>query len=222
MAGKRKFYARRKQSKKTITKISRQTAKKVIFSMSEKKFNHQQTVNAYTNTIAAIDMELSAIQQGTTQQTRIGDSIYLVGMQIIMTWAPTITSIPVMGDKLRCEIWMDTRPNGALANVLNVYDGANWPNFRNYDMQQTNRFKLLHQADHQINPTSQSAGVTTTATTTAYCEKFYIPINRKVQFSANTGAVADLMATNFFLLVGSFDGSTGGLTVDCRYMFRDM
>jgi len=159
---------------------------------------------------------LSPIVQGTTQSTRIGRAISLLGITICLCVAPNTTFSTNLGNgqTVRFILVEDKQTNGTTITPTNVFSSVGC-------MAQRNQLFLSRYTVHDVQTVFLSPDLKNPMHLTF--QKNY-PKGKTINFSLNNGNVGDLMKTNFYLLGTSTNVFTAvtdmryGYTVQVRYV----
>lgn len=176
--------------------------------------------NSYAGvTWSVIPIPIFYIKQGTAQQDRIGDEIYISSLEIAMRFHPIVSTAGVRSDQVTCELYTDNQCNGALPSNTAIKSNTNYASFRNPD--NTQRFHMVHKREHNVYTVQATAGAPDVLTVTNACSHLVIPIKKKVKFQSNGGTIADMPRFCIYLMACSFRGTSFNLDVTCRTRFKD-
>lgn len=201
----RRFY-RKKSNAKGIDMWS--LAKKAATSMIKMYVNTEKkyTDNNVTGTISttATIGSLSALSQGTSAITRVGDQVKFTNFMynMICSQHPSATET-----SLRVLIGVDYQPNGAVPAATDVLEAATVVGLR--DIGTGRRFHIF--SDRVYNMSSSG--------TTRVHDTIFRKINIKTEYNGNLGTVADVSSNNLFYLIIS-DEATNSPTVQFQFRQR--
>lgn len=151
---------------------------------------------------------LNPVSQGTTPNTRIGQSIKTVGLEF--RFNAFINAASTASQTIRIMIFKDKQPNGANPGVADVYPaGSLTPRVVGY----LDRFQIMFERTYVLNT------VNTTIITEAYIETmgFHVEFN-----TGNAGTIADITVNSVF--VGFFSDQAVSLpqfSYNSRFAYVD-
>jgi len=135
--------------------------------------------------------------QGTDFTNRIGRRIFVKKIDISMRYAiVALPNVPLVGDSILCDFWLNTKTNGAAAAIGDIYssnDPTSLPNPSNLS-----KFKRYGRAMHQVDVTASNAGVTTAANVVELYQKTYI-VNKSVHFDASAANITDVVDNSWYI-----------------------
>lgn len=176
-----------------------------FFDSNETNFTVTQAGAVQTTTMVA------GIQQGAGESQRVGRKVVvrkvLLNGDLILPGSATATFTE---DVARIIVFWDKQTNGAAATVTQILASASYLSYRN--LQQTGRFSILSDKKYTINA---AAGNGTSTGDKRLHWKLNLKCNIPLEFSASTGAVADLTTNNIGVLAISGQGH-----VQCYYYWR--
>lgn len=202
---KRMFPVRRRVYKKTLTKKVSQLSKKV--GAKEKKFLDTQLTNVAMTT-ALIVTDLTNVVQGTTDATRLGSKITVVGIELRYVVQSAVSN------SLRMMIVQNRQANGAaivgaqLLQDTTVGDSIVSPYHKDFRRKFYVKYDRVHVFDLE-------------GRAFVHVKKF-IKCNIPIRYDANVGDITDLQ-TNSLSLVTTADiaGASVVNTVFIRLTFTD-
>lgn len=175
---------------------------------TEKKL-HEFQVSSTATTAVPYVVTLNSLQQGTTNITRIGDSVRWASIHLKYSLDNHATT----DLRVRVLLVRDHTPNGVQALTTDVLSGPGLgvTDFRNLD--QTNRFDILYDKVH-VKPSKTTSSVNLTVH-----EKYFDLAERRAKKNArsftpkskkinetnyalgNAGGIADISENAFYLMV---------------------
>lgn len=168
-------------------------------------------------------------QQGTDFSNRIGRKIRVIKVEVNMRFfVTTVGNMPLGGDMLACDIWLDKECKGTSAGPTDVYDSLPMGTPSPASLQNAStlkRFKHLHRQMHDVVPTAVTAGVVAGANVRDFC-RVTIPLRKEMNFLTNTGLTADILDNNLLIFVSSVNALAGAAAYGCmpqlRYWYVDI
>lgn len=192
-------------------------------SMGELKFFDQGLTDAVVSAAGTIQAAGSFVNiaQGVTESERVGRKCTIRAVQWNYQLALTASAGATLtgGDTVRVIIYLDKQCNGATAAVADILESDDYQSF--YNLTNSGRFKILHDKFHDINPTAGAGdGAANDQAKIVRQYKFYKTCNIPLEFSAATGAIAEIRSNNLGILTLSALGLTG-LDSQLRVRFSD-
>lgn len=156
---------------------------------------------------------LCTIQQGTTDVTRIGNTIRVKRLKLSGFWSSGAAEI------VRLVVLWDKQPNGATPAIADIFVSGtpnvttcfNHDNVVGYG---GSRFEVILDRMSTLEPDD-----TTTGTTDYVTVKFDKKMNKIVRYDGNAGTVADMVTGN--LVFVHFGGGTADFTGTITTMYHD-
>ncbi len=189
----------------------------------ELKFHDVGFTDAVIAQGAVIEETVIIIPQGVTEIQRIGRKCTLRSIH----WKYRLSipeqdavADPASGDDIRVILYQDKQCNGTAATATDILETASVHSFRN--LANSGRFHILMDRLETINYktlASDAANVVSSAIVRkefTYNKKCMIPI----EYSATTGALAEIRSNNIGVLLVSLTG-VGGLNSEFRFRFSD-
>jgi len=141
--------------------------------------------------------------QGSDNINRIGRKIKVLSCDIQCQFSVTAPSqVYLTGDIIKCEFFKDVETRGTVASATAIYDTTvtGTANFVSPKLVEAKRrFHLLHSSSHPVIVQSASG---TTVVSTALQPVMHVKkrLNDIVTFSANAGAIGDVVTTSYYML----------------------
>lgn len=147
--------------------------------------------NSITPGTTASVQSLVVSTQGTTDGTRVGDTIDVQWVNINGTIAMNTANTTF--DCVRFILFVDTQPNGAITTAATVLNSPTVAESL-YASQNVGKFKRIH-IIKDMRFCMQSGGGQ------QRCFRIAVPVKRRVFFNGNAGSNADLVRNNICVLV---------------------
>lgn len=189
-----------------------------------REFKHEDSSVSFvfdaTGEVPASGQWTCGTVQGTNGTERIGEKTTVRSIQFrgVLTYTPTLSNPP--DTTVHMYIVLDRQANGAAAAATDVFTSTNFA-IALRARPRSDRFKILWHGEYTLG--SHTTIAANPANPAVLPFSMYKKVNIPIKFSGSTGAVADMMSNNIFLLAGS-DGNTDDL-VTClgtaRLMFTD-
>lgn len=180
------------------------------------------TASASANlTLTAGLVLLNGVAQGTDYINRIGRRVVMKSLYIRFSLVPNVANSAPVGDFARILLVYDCQSNGAAplaADILNAAADYLSPlNLNNRD-----RFKILHDKVIPMNPNVYTAGALTSGDPVNKTWKLFKKMNMDIIFGG-TGATVGSIQTGAIYLLYMSAGATSysTLTYNCRIRFID-
>ncbi len=166
----------------------------------EKKFF--DGIKAATNLSAAgaiLEDSLNEIPEGTTQSERIGRTVTLRSIHIRGAMKiPVVAADNDAFQRIRLVLYCDKQANGATAQVLDLLETADINSYRN--LAESRRFRILYDKIYLMNATTSGNGTIARAAEVGRGFNINANVNIPLEFSASTGAIAELRSDNVGLM----------------------
>ncbi len=175
----------------------------------ELKFHDVDTNDAVVATGGFVDAALITIAEGTTETSRIGRKITIKSINWRFNMElPAATSSSGSYDSIRVLLVLDKQCNGAAANILQVWETADYQSFNN--LANKDRFRTLMDRTYDVYGSGLGGDGTTIDTgiggeSDSFFKKCNIPIN----YDSNTGAITEIRSNNLVLILISSNGLIG-------------
>lgn len=161
---------------------------------------------------------INEIVQGTGESERIGRKVTLKGIywRGLVSLVPNPVVAPAQAkDVYRFILYLDKQANGQLAAPADIYNATNlgFQSFR--ELANTQRFRILVDQTRSITAAAGATGVGPYITPEHNIiggKRCNIPI----EFSGNTGAIAEIRSNNIGILMFS----AGGVNLDVSFNIR--
>lgn len=170
----------------------------------EKKFfdtAFAETIVASTGAIT--NLSLNLIPQGVTESTRIGRKCTVKSVHLHGEFKfPNSAVAGSTADRMRLIVYQDKQANGATATVADILDstvGTVIDSFRN--LSETGRISILHEQSCDLS--AQSGGAPNGVENFGEVKKTFKinkVLNMPLEFSAGTGAIAEIRSNNIGVL----------------------
>lgn len=188
--------------------------------------NKDGTVGDILSTWNIYQPSLCLLTRGNGTNNRIGDTVYIKELELRMTLEmPNQTGVTAnaqCGDLVRVLIYQDAQVNGAGPVYSDIVTVNNYKTM--YNPYNVDRFKVLYDEIHECHQSGASQGGTPVS---VWGHRFKdlghlcIPIENKVHYNANTGAISDIISGNIGIMVcAAFSGNIS-LDVNARIWFTD-
>lgn len=185
--------------------------------MLEKKYQDVD-IDAVTISTGGVFLNTDSfvkIAQGTTKNTRIGNKISVCNWNLhgVVTLPEAATQV---GETMRIIVGIDKQANGAVPNVTDVLEVAEYDSFRAMDS--VDRFKILKDKWVTLNIAVASA---TAGSVNRHFKLGFKHLSLPIHYSSTAGAITELRSNSLFVLV---IGQIGNCTIDCqsRVKFYDL
>ena len=166
----------------------------------ELKF-HDFTCATTATTGGAVEDTILNIAAGTGESQRVGRKIFVKGVHFRGHWEISSATLTDSAQIVRVIFYVDKQANGATAAVLDLLEAADIE--RHYNLLNVpSRFKILW--DHTMNfpPTAGAYdGVDDNAGDRKKFVSRYMPVNKRIDYSAGTGAITELCCNNIGYMV---------------------
>lgn len=169
-----------------------------------------------------------AMTRGTTDVTRVGDQIRIIGLEIRLNLQLPAISVDnrlgYMSNAPRIVVFKDKQPNGASIAMSDLFTIATLPCLSFYNLANDNRFQILWDKTYEISqyPVARSSTATGSAETWAYHE-ICIPMDTIVRYNTNFGTVADITKNNIgIVVVGSTSNTNIVIDANIRITYLDL
>lgn len=177
----------------------------------ELKFFDQGLTDAVVSAAGTVQSAGSMINiaQGVTESTRVGRKCVLKSLQWNYQLALTETAGAALtgGDTVRIIVYLDKQCNGATIAVTDLMESDNYQSF--YNLANTGRFQVLYDKSHDINPMAGAGdGAANDQAKVVRNFKFFKRCNLPIEYSATTGAIAEIRSNNIGILTLSALGLT--------------
>lgn len=208
-----------------LTRVSRRypLQRTIRFTSPEIKFADGTSSGTISATSWAY-ATLMALQQGTNASQRIGNKIYAKGIQLmVQMYVSTPQTAPVFGNTCRMIAYHNKEANGALPGASpSIFLTDSFMSLRNSATYP--KFDVLKDEVHNFMPTSSNGNTGTPTPITAsapHILRWYIPINRVIQYQSNAGTISDLLKDDYG--VGIICNAGTSCSFDMRYklLFSD-
>jgi len=220
----------KKAYKKALVRSLRPTIKRVINSRLEKKwFQHQaadQTMSSTWQRFSFFDPTAGTgakfLEQGLTANDRIGDKVFIVGITFKAVMRP-LPAMDTSGCICRLAVYHNKEARGALPSVAQVWDNdtATYAIMANrnqpYHAAVTIKRDILTSGVQTI---AQSTGAATGAGPTQLVS-MYIPINKRLDLTGDTGYIADLIKDDWGIFHVCSDATGMTMAVNYTVHFTD-
>ncbi len=163
-----------------------------------KEFKLTDVADSGTFAGAGVIHYISAIAQGDQSLNREGLKINLQSIQLKAVYTKSANQDH---DLCRLMIFTDRKNQGALPNVVDVLETANYLAFKEHD--ETNRFRIFY--DKMI-PVNETAGTTTKAHFLTYYKKFTSPV--KIHYQGTSANIGDASNNALFILLIAASATT--------------
>jgi len=148
------------------------------------------------------NLSLNLIPQGVTESERVGRKCTVTRIYIQGQFLKTATSTAAdADDTIRMIVYLDKQANGATAAVTDILETATINSFNN--LSNSSRFKTLAVKRMSINAIASFAAGTVNVQEDWTCA---IKCNIPIEFSAATGAIAEVRSNNIGILMISDEG----------------
>jgi len=157
-----------------------------------------------------VDPFLLGMQQGTGNSGRVGRLVRVTCLEIIGNASIAVTDNSAQTwDALRIMVVHDKQCNGALFGITDLMVSGDEKNFTNPNNEL--RFDILKEQIFSVNASSSvnTSGNPALALQTGEAGQWFrykIPLDLVVEYSASTGAVADLRSSNLAVYATSRNG----------------
>lgn len=162
---------------------------------------------------------VAGVTQGTSDNTRVGGKICVTNVNCRgFRNMASFGTVAYFGGYLRVILYVDKQTNGNGALITDILQSATINAFRN--MNNLDRFIILKDKMLKVSIDSTNALHTDTS-------RQYWKVNAKgkweIQFSGNTGGIADLRSLNIGMLYISSDANVQSCSLGrCRIKYYDM
>jgi len=173
--------------------------------------------DALISSTGTITPTINIIVQGITESNRIGRKVVLrkIGWRYNLNFVSQAV-MATTSDTVRLIVYQDKQTNGATAAVTDILESASFLSFNN--LSNSGRFRILLDQHHSMHaPTAIAGPVTGELDVHA---GWFKDVNIPIEFSAATGAIAEIRSNNIGVLVISGVGGTK-LTSKFRLRFSD-
>ncbi len=163
------------------------------------------------------------IPQGVTESQRVGRKCTLKSIN----WRFTIRlaevlelATPPNPDVVRVIVYQDKQCNGATATVTDILQSADYQSFNN--LSNKTRFRTLMDRTYEMNFKSLTADAATSYASNSQLvdDSFFKNCNIPIEYSATTGAIAEIASNNIGMLFISLLGASE-LVSKLRVRFHD-
>lgn len=141
--------------------------------------------------------------QGTDDTNRIGRRITVIGMSYKCRLIANAAAIPLQGDAVKMQFWLDNACKGNQPTPAMVYDafptGSLTTVFSPILQENKQRFTKLAEWVHEV-AVAQSTGTVVQSVNYVDVAEGFVKLNVVTNYSANTGNISDLLDNNFFML----------------------
>lgn len=181
---------------------------------------------------------LANVAQGTEPYQRIGRCITIRSCEIKIniqgSWNPTAAQPNVSPISYRVDLMIDKQANGALPVGADIYDtsiAAVDATNKFMNLYNSDRFVLVKRWEGDLNPPSAPSTIGGAGVGSRYDVardlKLKKRFNTKMEFSGNTGAVAEIRSNNLFLVYSCSTAIPATaffalVTADTRVLFSDV
>lgn len=201
----------KKASNMTTQQLSKMM-KKVALKTTETKFKNislpKWELYHNTNQSSSVNISTSLCAQNDTDEGRTGNEIYLTGIKFRFILGQKADR-PNVTFKIYIVEW-DTNQGGTETNEDHFYHRVTQNVM--LDAVQTHRFRILKKITYKGNLGSLEVGETAKEKT--YPLSFWLPMNRKISFAADSGIYTSMgMKENLKVVVACYD-AYGTLTTD--------
>lgn len=197
------------------------SVKNVLKKDAEVKYNYYSQSGVVIDNTPVI-YSAGAMAQGTTNITRIGNSIQCKGFQMKLNFVSRVATV-VRLIVFTCEADASGMPTITLANILlNTTDPVNSvynPNYVSNFMNSDKPFKILSDKHAVIAPSTvqYNSGVASGDSTANAYMNVWVPFRRKIAYASSGSALSDVLKNPiFYLMVSDLTGTQ--CTVDWDHM----
>jgi len=163
--------------------------------------------------------------QGLDSTNRVGRKIKVIALQLkCYVYVPAPAQVPLWGDNIRCDVWIDKECKGTIATAAMIYDTAltagavKFYNPLNSDTRK--RFQHLGKTNHEI-VVSQVNGTTVLATSNIKAMDMYFKVNKEVHFlNTGTPGIADISNFAFYMTCVSGGPTVASAAYEVKYYAR--
>lgn len=155
---------------------------------------------------------------GAGPSQRVGRKIRVVGIEYAVSILCNFAA-PLATDTVQFDVWLDRSSNGAAATAVQLYTASAVPGTNQFpNLFNEERFKRLHTEEHIFQ--AQSAIGAATAQS-LYKMEGKVKCNYVIEYTGNTGTVADLASNNIFVCYSSDNGYCALNAALYRVMYTD-
>lgn len=194
--------------------------------MNEKKF-YNSPVGSNTNTPATWTLAsfFPLIQQGTTANNRIGNKIFVKGVWITMlcqggTTMLNGTASGTAGVNTRFIVYHNKEALGTQIAATTIFDQDSISSLRNNT--KSSQVSLKKDFTRTVVVTGVKSTGESVATGPSIQEIFYIPINKRIDYSGNTGTIADILKDDYGYGMCCSAANLNSCAVTFKVLYTDM
>jgi len=178
--------------------------------------DNQLTTNAPS---AGIMNLLNGVAAGTDFTQRVGRKFTMKSIWLKYFLNPLTTTATPAGDLVRVMVIYDTQTNGTIPAVTDVLATANV--LSSINLNNRDRFKIIHDKWHSMNPSNYAVGVPTAGAPVVKFQKFFKVLNLETIFSGTAATVGSIATGAMFSLLISAANNQSNLNLDVRFRFID-
>lgn len=172
----------------------------------------------------SIKSVISAIQQGTTASTRIGDKVFVHAVHFSVTIGPKVTGsiagTAFGGSVCRLIAWHNKEAAGALISANTLFDENAYNAQR--EVPKMPSCTILKDMTHNMSITAMNGGSTVQSAGPNHFYQFAIYPKKKICFTGNTQSAADLLKDDYGLGVCADSATCCVIYCRAKVIFSDM
>jgi len=166
--------------------------------------------------------------QGTDYTNRIGRKIRVIKIECkyqFFVADASVALVPLTGNEVVCDFWMDTQTKGAAAAATAVYLLSTTA-LSHDAVDNMTRFKRLSRTTHLVVPVTNNGTASTSSRMSEY-NYFSKKVNMEVNYITNAGTLADILDNSVFCCHGVTRAPTAGsnpftCNMNWRFWFVDI
>ncbi len=187
-------------------------------SLGELKFLDTELDDPIIAAVGTITASINLIPQGVTESERVGRKCTLRSI----SWRYNLNfvsaaNMATTSDTVRLIVYLDKQANGATIVATDLLETDNYQAYNN--LSNTGRFRILFDKYHSLHAPTAIAGPVSGETDRE--GSFHKQLNIPVEFSAATGAIAEIRSNNIGVLVIARVGVNVKLDSKFRIRFSD-
>jgi len=188
-----------------------------MYDVQEKKFLDGSQAAFNVAATWAYDNPLAILQQGTSASQRIGNRVFVHFIHYSIVCVPN-TTIAVTGSQCRMVAFHDRECNGVTPTATGMWVTDESNTLRN--SAKLPKFRIIRDMMHNMVVTATNAAAVS-ATGPMVLQHLFIPVKKAIQFSGNTGTVADILKDNYGLGYCAENGTACKLAWKVKVVFSD-
>lgn len=171
---------------------------------------------ALTSTGFVFSSVLSTIGVGTGASARVGNKVFVKGLQFRVLVSGVSTVAHPNGATVRFGVYHNKEANGSLPTAANVFaDPAKIQSCRNTPF--APKFRILDDNMHTI----IQHGTATPTSGPPVVLDIYVPVNKVVDYVGSTGTIADLLKDDYGVFYATNVANAVTLDVSAKVRFSD-